>query len=110
MPGVADEPGLGCGRADVLALGLGWVLGNGGVVCAEARCATSARSTGMAAGCCARPLAWLRVCVRGCITAALVVGAALGVGAGLSAAEDTQAFVAAWRVPCTPVSSMLTAP
>jgi hypothetical protein len=27
--GAADEPGLGCGKTGELALGLGWVLGNG---------------------------------------------------------------------------------
>ena len=121
--GAADEPGLGCGRACELALGLGWVLGNGGVVLAEARRTASARSTGIPAGCCARPLAWLTVRVRGsalgiipaavdlCAGAAdLCAGAAVELCAGLAGAEDTQAFVLAWRVPCTPVSIMLTAP
>lgn len=103
--GAADEPGLGCGRTAELALGLGWVLGSGGVVLAEARRTTFARSTGMPAGCWARPLTWLTVRVLGCIPAALVLGA------GLLGAEVTQAFVLlAWRVPCTPVSIMLTAP
>jgi hypothetical protein len=80
------------------------VLGSGGVVLAEARRTTFARSTGMPAGCWARPLTWLAVRVFGSILAALVLGA------GLSAAEVVQAFVLAWGVPCTPVSIMLTAP
>jgi hypothetical protein len=108
VPGAADEPGLGCGRAGALALGLGWVLGSGGVVLAEARRTAWARRTGMLAGCWARPLTWLAVrvpcSVPGCVPAAVVVGA------GLSADEDIQGFAVAWRVPCTPVSIMLTAP
>jgi len=104
--GVADEPGLGCGRVGVLALGLGWVLAIGGVVCAGARRTASARSMGMPAGCWARPPTWLAVRVLGgSAPAAVVVGAGL-----LAAAKDVQGFVVAWRVPCTPVSSMLIAP
>jgi hypothetical protein len=107
VPGVADEPGLGCGRAGALALGLGWVLGSGGVVLAEAMRTAWARRTGMLAGCWARPLAWLAVRVPGSVPGCVPV--AVVVGAGLSADEDVQGFVA-WRVPCTPVSIMLTAP
>jgi len=55
--GPADDPGLGCGRVGELAAGLGWVLGTGGGVGVEARRTVSARSRGMLAGCCARPLA-----------------------------------------------------
>ena len=101
--GAADEAGLGCGRTAWLALGLGWVLGGDGVVLAEATRTASASSTGMAAGCWARPLVWLTVRVLGSIPAAVVLGA------GLAAAEVTQAFELAWRVPCTPVSIMFTA-
>ena len=54
--GAADEAGLGCGRAGELALGLGCVLGGDGVLLAEATRTASASSTGMAAGCWARPL------------------------------------------------------
>ena len=61
---------------------------------AGARRTASARSTGIPAGCARAP-------VR---TRALVVAV------GLAVAEDVQGFVLAWRVPCTPVSSMLTAP
>jgi hypothetical protein len=104
----ADEFGLGCGRAGGLALGLGWVLGwvlgNGGVLLAEASGTAWARSTGMLAGCWARPLTWLAVRVLGCIPAAVVLGA------GLLGAAAVQGFDVAWRVPCTPVSIMLTAP
>jgi hypothetical protein len=107
--GAADETGLGCGRTAWLALGLGWVLGKvlgggDGVLLAEATRTASASSTGMAAGCCARPLVWLAVRVLGSIAAALALGA------GLAGAEVTQAFVLAWRVACTPVSIMFTAP
>jgi hypothetical protein len=101
--GAADEPGLGCGWTAVLALGLGWVLDDGAVVLADARRTASARSTGMPAGCWARPLAWLAARVLGSVRAAVVLGA------GLLAAEVVQAFVVAWRVACTPVSIMLTA-
>ena len=116
VPGAADEPGTGCGRVGELALGLGWVLGGVGVVLAEATRTASAKSTGMPAGCWARPLAWLAVrvlgSVPGTVPAAVVLDAGLlaVLGAGLLAAEDTQAFVLAWRGPCTPVSIMLTAP
>jgi hypothetical protein len=110
----ADEAGLGCGRTAWLVLGLGCVLGGDGVVLAEATRTASASSTGMAAGCWARPLTWLAVRVLGsalgCSTAALFLGVGLFVGAGLLAAEVVQAFVAAWRVACTPVSIMLAAP
>jgi hypothetical protein len=116
VPGAADEPGTGCGRVGELALGLGWVLGGVGVVLAEATRTASAKSTGMSAGCWARPLAWLAVrvlwSVPGTVPAAVVLSAGLlaVLGAGLLAAEDTQAFVLAWLVSCTPVSIMLTAP
>jgi hypothetical protein len=63
--------------------------------------ATSARSTGMPAGCCAR--APVRAAGR---TRALVVAVAVGD----AVAEAEQGLVLAWRVPCTPVSIMLTAP
>jgi hypothetical protein len=102
--GAADEPGLGCGRAGWLALGLGCVLGSGGVVLAEPRRTASARSTGMPAGCWARPLTWPAVRVPGSVPAAVVLGA------GLAGAEVLQAFVVASRVACTPVSIMLAAP
>lgn len=101
--GAADEPGLGCGRTGELALGLDWVLGSG-VVLAEARRTASARSTGMPAGCWARPLTWLAVRSLGSMPAAVVLGA------GLLAAEVVQAFAVTWRVACTPVNIMLTAP
>jgi hypothetical protein len=54
--GAGDAAGLGCGKTGGLAVWPGWVLGSGGVVCAGARRTASARSTGMPAGCCARPL------------------------------------------------------
>jgi hypothetical protein len=100
----ADEAGLGCGRTAWLALGLGCVLGGDGVVLAEATRTASASSTGMAAGCWTRPLTWLSVRVLG------IIPAVVALGAGLLAAEVVQAFVAAWRVACTPVSIMLAAP
>jgi hypothetical protein len=106
--GAADEAGLGCGRAGGLALGLGCVLGGDGVVLAEATRTASASSTGIAAGCWARPLAWLAVRVLGTVLGS--IPAAVVLGAGLAAAEVIQAFAAAWRVPCTPVTIMLTAP
>jgi len=106
--GAADEAGLGCGRAGGLALGLGCVLGGDGVVLAEATRTASASSTGMAAGCWARPLAWLAVRVLGTVLGS--TPAAVVLGAGLAAAEVIQAFAAAGRVPCTPVAIMLTAP
>ena len=106
--GAADEPGLGCGRTGWLALGLGWVLGSDGVVLAEVRRTASARSTGMPAGCRARPLAWLAVRVLGSVVGSIPVAVVLG--AGLAGAEVVQAFVVASRVVCTPVSIMLTAP
>jgi hypothetical protein len=111
--GAADAAGLGCGRTGGLALRLGWVLGSGagGVLCAGASRTASAKSTGMPAGCWARPLTWLAVRVPGSVLVVLVVGA------GLARDENEQGFVVAWRVPCTPVrvpctpiSSMLTAP
>jgi hypothetical protein len=52
----------------------------------------------MPAGCWARAPAW----AAGLISA-LVVGVAVGLA-------DAQGFELAWRVPCTPVISMLTAP
>ncbi len=132
VPGEADEPGLGCGRTGGLALGLGWVLGSGGAVCAlvcagvvcpaagwlappevsgteclptGARRTVSARSTGMPAGCRTRVLEYAAVRVRGSDGAAAVT-----VGAGDAVAEAEQGFAVASRVPCTPVRSMLTAP
>jgi hypothetical protein len=79
------------------------VLGGDGVVLAEATRTASASSTGMAAGCWARPFAWLAVRTLGIVAAAVVLDA------GLLAAEVTQAL-APWRFPCTPVTIMLTAP
>jgi hypothetical protein len=105
--GAADEPGLGCGRTAWLGLGLGWVLGNGVVVLAEARRTASARSTGMPAGCWARPLAWLTVRILGNVLRN--IPAAVVLGAGLAAAEVVQALVA-WRAAGAPVSIMPTAP
>jgi hypothetical protein len=55
----------------------------------------------MPAGCRARPLVW----AVGLITALLA-----GVVVALAGADDAQGFELAWRVPCTPVSSMLIAP
>ena len=55
----------------------------------------------MPAGCCAR--APVRAAGR---VSALVEAVAVG----LAVAEDEHGFVLAWRVPCTPVRSMLTAP
>ena len=49
----------------------------------------------------ARPLVW----AVGLITALLA-----GVVVALAGADDAQGFELAWRVLCTPVSSMLTAP
>jgi hypothetical protein len=127
--GPAEEPGLGWGSGGGLALGLGWVLGSGGVdwltvcvrlaealpaawlpgaetdPCPAAACVPScllrwtawARSTGMPAGCCARA----PVCAAGRVSALV---------AGLRVAAAAQGFELAWRVPCTPVSSMFTAP
>jgi len=109
----ADEAGLGCGRTAWLALGLGCVLGGEGVVLADATRTASASSTGMAAGCWTRPLAWLAVRVPGSVLGCIILAgipAAVVLGAGLFAAEVVQAFVAAWRVACTPVSIMLAAP
>ena len=126
---------LGWGSGGGLALGLGWVLGSGAVdwltvcvwlaaalpaawfPCAATdpgpavgcvpaclfRCTAYARSTGMPAGCCARA----PVCAAGRVNALVV---AVAVAVGLAVAEDAQGFELAWRVPCTPVSSMLTAP
>jgi hypothetical protein len=119
--GPAEEPGLGWGSGGGLALGLGWELGSGAVdwlaeavaaawlPCAETdpcpagacvpscllRWAAWARSTGMPAGCCARA----PVCAAGRVRALV-----------LAVAEDVQEFELSWRVPCTPVSSMFTAP
>ena len=106
--GATDEAGLGCGRVGGLALGLGCVLGGDGVVLAEATRTASASSTGMAAGCWARPLAWLAVRVPGSVLGS--IPAAVVLGAGLAAAEVIQAFASAWRVACTPVTIMLIAP
>jgi hypothetical protein len=85
------------------------VPGNGGEDDAEARRTAWAKSTGMPAGCWAGPLTWMAVRVLGCVPGS--TPAAVVVGAGLLAeAEAEQGFEVAWRVPCTPVSSMLTAP
>jgi hypothetical protein len=129
--GAAEEPGLGWGSDGGLALGLGWEPGNGAVdwltvcvwlaeavpaawlPCAEPwaagacapfcllRWTAYASSTGMPAGCCAG--AAVRAAGR---VSALVVAEAVG----LAGAPDAQGFELAWRVPCTPVSIMLTAP
>ena len=102
----ADEAGLGSGRTGWLALGLGWVLGNG-VVLAGARRTASARSTGICAACRARPLMWLAVRPMGSVLGS--TRPAFVLGAGLAGAEVVQALVVASRVACTPVSIMLTA-
>jgi hypothetical protein len=128
--GPAEPFGLGWGSGG-LELWLGWVLGSGIgdwlAVCvwlAEALpaawfpCAATeacpadacvpvcllswtawASSTGMPAGCGARAPVWAAVLTSG-----------LAAEAGLMGAADAQGFELAWRVPCTPVSSMLTAP
>jgi hypothetical protein len=101
--GAADEPGLGCGWTAALALG----LGDDAVVLADARRTACASSTGMPAGCWARPLTWLAARVLGSIWD--IAPAAVVLGAGLLAAEVVQALVLAWGVACTPVSIMLTA-
>jgi hypothetical protein len=44
------------------------------------------------------------------LVAAGLISALMGVEAGLAGAADAQGFELAWRVLCTPVSSMLTAP
>jgi len=100
--GAAGDCGLGCGRAGGLALGLG-----DGVACTEAR-RTAARSTGMFAGCWARPPVWLAVRVPGNVPGS--IPAALVVAAWLAEAENEQGCVVAWRVACAPVNIMLTAP
>jgi len=94
--GPAEMPGLGWGSDGALALGLGWLLGNGVVDWP----ASYASSTGMPAGCCARAPVW---------TAGRTSALVLAEGVGLEGAADVQAELA-WRVPCTPVSIMLTAP
>jgi hypothetical protein len=84
------------------------VPGSGGEDDTGARRTARAKSTGMPAGCRARPVTWLAV--RALICAPRSIPAVV-VGAGLAAeAEAEQGFVVAWRVPCTPVSSMLNAP
>jgi hypothetical protein len=55
----------------------------------------------MPAGCCARAPVW----AAGRVSALVVA-----VEVGLAVAEDVQVLALAWRVPCTPVSIMLTAP
>ena len=83
--------------------------GSGGEDDADARRTARAKSTGMPAGCCARPLTWLAVRTLGFVPGSIL--AAVVVGAGLAAeAEAEQGFVAAWRASCTPVNSMLIAP
>jgi hypothetical protein len=131
--GLADDSGLGWGSGGGLALGLGWVLGSGAVlwltVCVwlaepvpavwapgaatdpspASACVLScllrwtawARSTGMAAGCCARA----PVCAAGRVSALVEA-----VPVELAVAEDRQGLELDWRVSCTPVRSMLTAP
>jgi hypothetical protein len=86
------------------------VPGSGGEDGDEPRRTDLAKSTGMPAGCWARPLTWLAVRVLGFVPGS--IPGAEAVGAGLAAeAETEQGFVVvAWRVACTPVSSMLTAP
>jgi len=91
--GAADEAGLGWGRGGGLALGLGCVLGGDGVVLAEATRTASASSTGMAAGCWARPLTWLSVRVLGGVMGSIPAPVVLG--AGLATEDLIQAFVAA---------------
>ena len=91
--GAADEAGLGWGRGGGLGLGLGCVLGGDGVVLAEATRTASASSTGMAAGCWARPLTWLSVRVLGGVMGSIPAPVVLG--AGLAAEDLIQAFVAA---------------
>lgn len=100
--GAAEEPGLGWGSDGALALGLGWELGSGAVDWLPA-CfwLAYASSTGMPAGCCAR--APVRAAGR---VSALVLAEA----AGLAGPADVHGFELAWRVPCAPVSIMLTAP
>lgn len=122
--GDAEEPGLGCGSGGGLALCDGWVLGSGGglllcVLLADAaglldpvdpaagpaclltgaRWTTSASSTGMPAG------RWARALCAAGRTSALVVA----VGVGLAVADEHVAVLTG-RVPCTPLSSTLTAP
>ena len=83
--------------------------GIGGEDDADARRTARAMSTGMPAGCWARPLTWLAVRALSC--APRNIPAAVVEGAGLAAeAETEQGFVVAWRVACTPVSIMLAAP
>jgi hypothetical protein len=55
----------------------------------------------MPAGRCARAPLW----AAGRVSALVVA-----VEVGLEVAEDVQGFELAWRAPCTPVRSMLTAP
>lgn len=55
----------------------------------------------MPAGC------WARAGAR---VAGLISALVVAVGVGLAGAADAQGFELAWRVPCTPVSIMLTAP
>ena len=84
------------------------VPGSGGEDDADARRTAWAKSTGMPTGCWARPLTWLAVRALSCAPRSIP---AVVVGAGLAAeAETEQGFVVAWRVPCTPVSTMLNAP
>jgi hypothetical protein len=130
--GPADDSGLGWGSGGGLALGLGWVLGSGTVLwltvwLAEPvpavwapgaatdpgpagafvpscllRWTAWARSTGMAAGCCARA----PVCTAGRVSALVEA-----VAVDMAVAEDRHGLAElASRVPCTPVRSMLTAP
>ena len=82
--------------------------GSGGEDDTAAKRTARAKSTGMPAGCWARPLTWPAVRALSCVPRSIP---AVVVGAGLAAeAEAEQGFVVAWRVPCTPVSSMLNAP
>jgi len=84
------------------------VPGSGGEDDTAAKRTARAKSTGMPAGCWARPRTWPAVWALSCAPRSIP---AVVVGAGLAAeAEAEQGFVVAWRVPCTPVSSMLNAP
>ena len=95
--GEAEVPGLGWGSGGVLVLVPGLVLGSGGLLWPT----TSARRTGMPAGCCAR--APVRAAGR---VSAFVVAVAVG----LDVDEVVHGFVLAACCPRMPVRNMLTAP
>jgi len=63
----------------------------------------------MPAGCWARAPAWAAGLISALVAAGLI-SALVGVGPGLASAADAQGFELAWRVLCTPVISMLSAP